>query len=149
MHLIDKHGYLRNYDFGVVGRGTGKSPSILQSSHAKPHRPRRRVSDVGTPGWRERQRDHTALSKDDTSETGFKLHNAAGKSIRAAPKDQSGKKPLKEIDLPGADVKTREGSEDADNQNMVDEIDAVAQSLSALRFVPLSVRLKPKKGLST
>lgn len=111
LHLIDKHGFPKFYNFRVVDQGIDRSNSMLKES--KSHR--RRVSTTNSPA-------DAALRRRRTSS----LQQAAP-GVESANQESS-------PDVKAAPVSLRESS-GVENGEMKE----LEKSMSALRFVPPSV----------
>lgn len=122
MHLVDKHMFPKAYDFFIVNDGLDKRRSLLRSNV-----PRRRVSAATASP------DAQKLEPADPKST------SGGAGI-ADGAEQSG--PVGGTD--GAEESRRRATLPPGGQD--DGVDNIIQSMSAMKFVPLSVRFGRGKG---
>ena len=142
LHLIDKHKYPRNYDFGMVERGIDKRISALRGAKAAPHAPRRRVSEVGDAAWQANMRDKAKGQKGHPGQKGDSFSiSSEGLDRTKEPLDHS------EEDQPSATSKSVSAQERSatTSTSASSEVDTITNGLTSLQFVPLSVRLKHRK----
>ena len=120
MHLIDKHLYPKDYDFYVVNDGIDRRSSMLRSG-----RHRRQSSATQNRAHTEK----TPRNRSHAHETNAEMEVIA-----------DGKEAPQEVSLEGSKALTPESShEDAD-------MAALVGSMSALKFVPPSVRFGHRGG---
>ena len=141
MHLIDKHGYPKDYEFRIVEWGIEGRSSLLREPKGKGRRAggRRRSltldkkveTEKGKSGAKEGKEEDTMDVDEDIK---YPAPPAALPAIREAAKAQLAAVPksMQLAEHPAVEAKT---SEDAMN------VDELAGAMSALRFVPTSVRL--------
>ncbi|KAJ5689155.1 hypothetical protein N7462_003547 [Penicillium macrosclerotiorum] len=110
MHLIDKHGFPRDYNFYIVNDGIGKQTSLLRPSSTKNNQNRRRRISIASISSAHEGRLRRRSSVSQSS-----IPSAAGQVSQNTPNGS----PLNESD----DM----------------EIDELERSMSALRFVPASL----------
>lgn len=157
LHMIDKHGYPRNYDFKLVERGIDKRSSVLRGGNAPPNGRRRRVSEVGEAGWQTAARERTAGGKNRGEQRKSANREPNERSSKAKSDLAGSKQPSASgatdgakgsVDLPGMATPAG-GSKPSQNIKTIDdEVEALNKNLSSLQFVPTSVRLKEKKRAS-
>lgn len=122
LHLVDKHLFPKSYNFRVINSGIDKRTSMLTES--KPQR--RRVSTIGAPADRvTRHRRTSSQVLENTASAGGGHDNSTS----------SGKDP-KTIDI-RAPARPDPTSDD--------QVDALTTTMSALQFVPSSVRRQNTK----
>ena len=126
-HLVDKHGYPRNYDFlavdhGIDGRRSMLRPGVDAQGHRK--------------SSRERARSGSSVSNSThvSEATSVSEHNGVAVSTEPEPV------------LPAASV-TKNRKHSGVDAN-VTSIDDLTSSLSALKMVPRSVTFGQRKGRS-
>lgn len=127
-HLVDKHGFPRNYDFfvvdgGIDGRRSMLRPGVDENGHRRSSRERGRSWSSATAGTQTTEGTSLSLPGDEAVE----VEGEADVQKATVSKPMSPKK----------------GSSTQKGGNSMDEI---ADSMSALQFVPRSVTLKNKKG---
>ena len=145
MHLIDKHGYPKDYEFRIVEWGIEGRSSLLRG-HKRMGRDgegRRRSLTVDKKAGTEKGKDGRAEDGMDVDEdVKYPAPPEAMSTIREAAKSRlASLVPKAKSPQPAVEAKT---SED------VMDVDGLAGAMSALRFVPTSVRLgktkaRPKK----
>ena len=120
MHLIDKHMFPKNYDFLVVNSGIDKRSSMLRTRHRQPSSAASR-----------------ALHRE---------HHANGGSKRSEPPEKETKKALMDPVMPSIptvvepiSTQSEKPSPPPGNPSDVD-MDGLSSQLSALKFVPPSIR---------
>ena len=153
LHLIDKHGYPRSYYFQIVETGQGKRMSLLKGGESGAGR-RRRVSDVGEAGWRDNAREKKGTTGGRTSAS-TEVHEEEGVDGSDAERDGEDGGRVKsggnERDAKDAEKgpMTRGKPIRAEMKRKPDDgVDELVNSVAALKFVPLSVRLKDMKSAS-
>ena len=124
-----------------------------------PHKPRRRVSEVGEPHWQSNVRDragdvnhgqHTPQAQDGPANQKPQEALAGAKSKFTQVKKTSTTGPNKgsqeAIELRETTRATdRDPKAPKEGAVASDDIDTITSTLSSLQFVPMSVRLKDKK----
>lgn len=110
MHLTDKHIFPKNYDFQIVNTGIDKRSSMLRS------RPRKHSSAASRAFHREQRTDSNQAPRDHHAEVANTLESPAAEKSQGS-NGSPGQSP----------------SLDAD-------VDELASTMSALKFVPPSVR---------
>jgi hypothetical protein len=123
-HLVDKHGFPRNYDFLVVNSGVDGKRSMLRpgvdaQGHRKSSRERRSSSVT-----------EQSASTEATSLSEVGVIDKAG-AMDAGEHD---------VDVPSENITTAQSKE---NANSVDEL---AASMSSLRMVPRSLTFGRRRG---
>ena len=153
LHLIDKHGYPRNYDFRIIENGIGSRISLLRGSNTNSNTRRRRVSEVGDQNWRTSGRDRGdgrgglrsrrgTVERTPKDESGINQHEhisideGAGQPIIQDDEARPGKR-----DRLDAEATEPGGKKELKNE---DEMDTLMNGMASLKFVPLSVRMKDK-----
>ena len=144
LHLIDKHGYPRHYDFRVVETGLGDRLSILRGKPAKPAGRRRRVSDVGEPQWQaggkgigtEQSRKGRRGIRDRRQEVG----STTGDDGAEADVEDQNEDSEEESSLETSRTARPSGS----SMEIKADVDTLMSGMAALKFVPTPVRLKDK-----
>lgn len=133
LHLIDKHGFPKDYDFRIVDSGFRGKNSLLRDQNQTTPQHRRRISDVGKPGWRDRlslnPRQHPVSD---------------GKSGSDHVIDHERKKDSGENVPPIVNAKHQDNL-DPTTCSEIDPVETLSKSLSSLSFVPMSIRMKNKK----
>lgn len=120
MHLIDKHMFPQDYDFYVVNDGIDRRSSMLRSGK------HRRRSSAAKIEARSRQRSLTI-------EIGVAEHEIAEKGVI--------KSKGKNANPEAGDVKVIEvGTTSPSEEKEDDEMEGLSGAMSALKFVPPSVR---------
>lgn len=136
MHLIDKHMYPKNFFFGITKDGIdGRSSLLIENGH------RRRGSSIGQSGGQKAaaaSRRHSLRSQ--TAE-------AAAAADMSTPSAQHHTAPT--------DDDVKEGSTVASNEKVAPRPESedvamagLASAMSALQFVPPSIRFGRGKGKS-
>lgn len=122
LHLVDKHLFPKSYNFRVINTGIDKRTSML----TEPKPQRRRVSTTGAPADRvTRHRRTSSQLLENSAEHGYDNSTSSGKAPRA-------------IDS---------GAPARPNTTSDDQVDDLTTTMSALQFVPSSVRRQnPKKA---
>lgn len=124
LHLIDKHLFPKSYNFRVINSGIDKRTSML----TEPKPQRRRVSTTGTPADRvTRHRRASSQLLESSAEKGY--DNST--SSETYPKTVVSRSPA----LPST--------------TMNDQVDDLTKTMSALQFVPSSVRRQNAKKATT
>lgn len=157
LHLIDKHGYPRNYDFRIVETGLGDRISLLRGKPAKSSGRRRRVSDVGEPHWQTagkakitgkgRRNRRGTLDRPSEAENTNDGDDGAEADVEDEDEDEDEEELGSEmLQTPSRSVvsKFERGSRGPKSENSSD-VDTLMSGMAALRFVPTSVRLKDRK----
>jgi len=122
MHLIDKHMYPRNYFFAVTKEGTdGRRSLLLEGGHR-----RRRSSGAAYASPKQSRRRASTLER-----------GAAGQSNRGGEA---------QAEAPAKDKSTEESKTSSADQPADTEMDGLAGALSALQFVPQSIRFGRRGG---
>ncbi|KAF2161036.1 hypothetical protein M409DRAFT_70102 [Zasmidium cellare ATCC 36951] len=129
-HLVDKHGFPRNYNFFIVNDGIDGRYSMLrrgvdENGHRKSSRERGRRDSSATVTTQTTDATSLSLASDSVVEE---------ESERARPKASIPKTRSEKKVMP---AKSKEVS-----------VDAVTKSMSSLQFVPRSVTFGKKKGKS-
>ncbi|KAK4504727.1 hypothetical protein PRZ48_002689 [Zasmidium cellare] len=129
-HLIDKHGFPRNYDFfivdtGIDGRRSMLRPGVDENGHRKSSMDRGRRGSSATTSTQTTEATSVTMASDPIAEE---------EDRPAQPKVSSPKAALSKKVMP---AKSKEVS-----------MDAVTNSMSSLQFVPRSVTFGKKKGKS-
>lgn len=150
--MIDKHKYPRNYDFRMVDRGIGRQSSMLRGGKTQPNGRRRRVSEVGDSNWQAR----VAEGKNGQRYTNPMAPTSEQPSVNAKKDRISARKVSAQAsDNRNQNQTTRwkaacpaqQGIKAFHEESTADEeIDVITSSLSSLQFIPMSVRMKDKKG---
>ena len=147
MHLVDKHGYPKEYDFRVVLTGIEKRISLLRKSGGAPASGarRRKLSDVGTVGWMEKGRERNGMAatpeSNSVSESGERdrTEDEEPENTQATPHKSQ------ETNTDRMSKVTRNFSTVRDRPRQEDGVDQLVNGVAALKFVPLSVRLRAKQ----
>jgi hypothetical protein len=127
LHLIDKHLFPKTYNFRIVDQGIDKASSMLREGR------RRRVSTTSDVHQIGRHRRHTSsqiqklIRKGDGEDSDQQDREKVAQAN--ATEEQPDKQPASN-EIPRAAGTADSGA---------DDLEAVTQSLSALRFVPASV----------
>ena len=121
MHLIDKHGYPKNYFFALTKEGVdGRRSLLLESGHRH-----RRSSTSSTL--------KETMRKANSAEKAMSSGTAASSSLASRPEEDE--------DSASDEIPNEELSEDADMADLT-------RAVSSLQFVPHSVRFGRGKGKS-
>lgn len=130
-HLVDKHGFPRNYDFLVVERGIDGRKSMLRPG----------VDEDGhRKSSRERGERGPSVATESTQAT-----EATDGSQAAVSEEGEGAGTAKGSEPPKAiQSKTEQPKSSATNTAM----DDITKSMSSLQFVPKSVTFGKRKGKS-
>jgi hypothetical protein len=128
LHLIDKHSFPKEYDFFVVNDGIDKKSSMLRSG-----RHRRRSSIMQQKIYNESRQRSATLDKDSTDAVPETI--MANAESDGAPRHNALNPTEEKV------VSTEGGNDDA-------EIDGLTGAISALRFVPPSVKFGRGRGRS-
>ncbi|KAH8731561.1 hypothetical protein GQ44DRAFT_604166 [Phaeosphaeriaceae sp. PMI808] len=161
LHCIDKHQFPRNYDFFIVKDGIDRRSSMLQPPHRRRSSALSSLGDNATAGRRRGEsvtstagegmdlvpdhedqesngNEHQGKADELTRRTPVKLRGRGGFSHahtsgrgrgRGSPTTQNVPKPT-----------------DTPSNSSVDVVDSLASSMSALQFVPHSVRVARGRG---
>ena len=127
LHLIDKHMFPRNYNFRIVDQGTDKASSMLREGR------RRRISTANDSQLVGRHRRQTSSQLQAQSTDGVR-------NTKATSNTKVTERGTRKV----APAPIQPTSADAVNKAPTADLDSLAHSLSALRFVPTSVLLKQK-----
>jgi hypothetical protein len=119
MHLIDKHAFPQDYDFYVVNDGIDRRSSMLRSGK------HRRRSSAAKIEARSRQRSGTLEST--VAENGVAATDIVRKSLSTSPVNEK-LEPDRSIVV------------DPKEERKDEEMDGLSGAMSALKFVPPSVR---------
>ena len=127
-HLVDKHGFPKNYDFrlvdhGIDGRRSMLRPGIDAQGHRKSSRERLRSSSSATEATQ--TTEATSLSDD----------NASAQQLQAAPTQSGGSSE--------ASNNTKAPTESKDG-----DLAELTTSMSSLNMVPRSITFGRRKGRS-
>jgi hypothetical protein len=147
MHCVDKHQFPKNYDFFIINDGIDRRSSMLRPTH------RRRSSAMDTSAANASRR------------RGESFASAAGDSMDVGPNEGEVKAAIQQQrELKSSHMKLRgrggfshpqgygrgRGSQERavldSRQKEADTVDSLANSMSALHFVPHSVRMARGKG---
>ena len=115
MHLVDKHLFPRHYDFFVVNDGIDKRSSMLRNRSGH----RRRSSAAARAMQREQQAKWNSFAENE--------HNPS--------LPESGT-----VELPSSTRESKAESNKAGSKAVQDDIADLTNTMSALKFVPPSVR---------
>ena len=128
LHLIDKHMFPRTYNFRIVDQGIDKAASMLRGGR------RQRVSTAqdNQPTGKHRRQALSTLHIQ-PAETG------EGKSSSKSISDDN-EITRAEVEPRNMNASSWPTTPDKSSKDLVADLDSLAQSLSALRFVPTSVR---------
>lgn len=132
LHLIDKHMFPRTYNFRIVDQGTDKASSMLSEGR------RRRVSTTNDSQLAGSHRRRTSSQLQAQCADGGVGRTQAKSNTNVGERRARKVAPDSLIALP------QSSSADAVTKGAIADLDSLADSLSALRFVPTSVRLKQK-----
>jgi hypothetical protein len=132
LHLIDKHMFPKNYNFRIVDRGTDKAFSMLREGR------RRCVSTAGDIQETGRHRRQASSRLQHQSARGSEARTNSNATSDVNEDSEAKVKPHV-LDIPKGTAARKEMSEAP-----ASEVDSLAHSLSALRFVPISVFRKQK-----
>lgn len=126
MHLIDKHMFPKDYDFYVINDGIDRRSSMLRSG-------------------RHRRRSSAAQHKIDIEDRVRRRSSIQSKTVAKGLKDESsGSVDVSEsLQSGGSDVQIAAASNDSRQDT---EMDDLSGAMSALKFVPTSVRFGRGKG---
>jgi hypothetical protein len=117
MHLIDKHMFPKDYEFYIVNDGIDRRSSMLRSG-------------------KHRRRSSAAQHMTEIEER--RRHNSALETVDASQKpSESGED--EEVKKEGAEMASNKTEKDVD-------MDGLAGAMSALKFVPPSVRFGRGRG---
>jgi len=143
LHCIDKHQFPREYDFIVVKDGIDRRSSMLIPSH------RRRSSTMssvnGAAGSPRRRRGESSASTGDTMEMDHEETQEEGET-RRYPTRLRGRGGFGGRGLAREDAAGITAPKTATTDQPTDPMDSLASSMSALKFVPHSVRVARTKG---
>lgn len=138
MHCVDKHQFPKNYDFFIINDGIDRRNSMLRPTH------RRRSSTMNSA----------------TSNAGRSTMSAAGDGMDVVPTEREDQALKQQRDTRSPHIKLRGrggfshpqgyrlGGENQDQaaQSGGDVVDSLTTSMSALHFVPHSVRMARGRG---
>jgi hypothetical protein len=126
MHLIDKHMFPKDYDFYVVNDGIDQRSSMLRSGRNR----RRSFAAQHKTEIEERTRRRASVQK---STTEYDSKAGSSRNIDSYEAPQSGGPDAEETEVPrGSQPDT--------------EMDDLSGAMSALKFIPASVRFGRGKG---
>ena len=159
LHLVDKHGYPKGYDFRIVQTGMGKKISLLKSGGGGAQScagRRRRVSEVGEAGWQESAKERNdaggtaerrsrrgTLENGQASRDGHETGYINGQRVGKDPQKQE-----PEMEVEKVSIAMEKLTKSAQQRDIDDDVDQLVNSVAALKFVPMSVRLKAGKSAS-
>ena len=132
LHLIDKHGFPRNYHFAVINSGLRERRPLLQQTKGLPAK------------LEEELNADTAARNDGTSNTSRQKAVSSEYDVSDAGEvqkqvQQSNTPSTRSIPIPVSKQDTPSSQEDAG-------LDNLNKAMSSLMFVPMSVRRKTKKN---
>ncbi|KAI4632693.1 hypothetical protein J4E80_000050 [Alternaria sp. BMP 0032] len=143
LHCIDKHQFPREYDFIVVKDGIDRRSSMLIPSH------RRRSSTMssanGAAGSPRRRRGESSASTGDTMEMDHEEAQEEGET-RRYPTRLRGRGGFGGRGLAREEAAGITATKTATTDQPTDSMDSLTSSMSALKFVPHSVRVARTKG---
>lgn len=122
-HLVDKHGFPRNYDFFVVNSGIDGRRSMLRAG-------------VDAQGHRTSSRERRSSSATEASQT------TEATSVSEAPAGESKVKSEAAVENDGGEQSKSVASE----QKAGGSVDELTSSMSALKMVPRSITFGRRKG---
>ncbi|KZM24705.1 uncharacterized protein EKO05_0007043 [Ascochyta rabiei] len=147
MHCIDKHHFPNNYDFFIINHGIDRRSSMLRPAH------RRRSSAMNatapTPGRKGGESSTTAagesmdLVQDETDEQASHPQEHTPRSVHVKLRGRGG------FSHPQAAGRGRGGHDEAARGSTtanMNPLDDLTSSMSALQFVPHSVRVARGRG---
>ncbi|KZF22542.1 hypothetical protein L228DRAFT_267938 [Xylona heveae TC161] len=158
LHLIDKHMFPKNYDFRVIDTGIDKRSSLLRSDRSNNHRPRGSAADRAA---RQTQSNGSISQKPAVEQSGSTLQSDPSMEI-----DSQSRETLSDLNAslsPEASYPPRnEESTEASlksktspfknpvptKQPVDNEMTDLTKSMSALKFIPPSVRFGRGRGRS-
>lgn len=130
LHLIDKHMFPKTYNFRIVDHGIDDIPSMLREGR------RRRVSTANdTHRLGRHRRQALSLLQSQPPNVG------EGKTDERSASNDTGNG-RRNVELHKTKGPDQASTPHASNKNPQSGLDCITQSLSALRFVPNSVRRK-------
>ncbi|KAK4997740.1 hypothetical protein LTR66_002905 [Elasticomyces elasticus] len=142
MHLVDKHGFPRNYDFLIINNGLDQRNSMLRSDAKH----RRRSSVANTALQRGRGGHARSVTATESEVREVTQLDEAGESSDTPMNDA-------QIDAAGDDMEPNSQSSDSitaepnTSKSAAPSVDSITNSMSALRFVPPSITFgRPKAG---
>ncbi|KAF2492133.1 hypothetical protein BU16DRAFT_529501 [Lophium mytilinum] len=132
LHLIDKHQFPKYYDFFVINDGLDKRNSLLRTGH------HRRRSSTATTTARARAASNANVSAEKKEKDVEELEGDEEERSSDEGEDEEEKEVEEGVPERIANVKGK-GKADAD-------VDNITASMSALKFVPKSVRFGRGRG---
>jgi hypothetical protein len=147
MHCVDKHQFPKNYDFFIINDGIDRRNSMLRPTH------RRRsstmnstISDTGR-----RRGESFACGAADSmdvvpNEEEFQAVKHQQRDSRSPYTKLRGRGGFSHPQGYGRVRGSQEKAASGSQQNDADSVDSLASSMSALHFVPHSVRMARGKG---
>ncbi|KAK3057297.1 hypothetical protein LTR09_001479 [Extremus antarcticus] len=147
-HLVDKHGFPKNYDFLVVNHGIDRSRSLLRAG----------VDEDGhRKSSRERARSDSSVEEDAgaTSSSGALANSSSPKSSSLRQANSSGVPSAAKTELSNDTMDVEAAAVDSGEKGRgatgtKPNVDELASSLSSLKMVPRSVAFgrKGRSGLA-
>ncbi|KAK4997856.1 hypothetical protein LTR66_002816 [Elasticomyces elasticus] len=120
MHLLDKHGFPRNYDVLIINDGLGQRNSMLRSDTK--HRRRSSVADAALQRGRGGHARSVTITDSEIDAAGDDMEPNSQSSVSITAKPNTSK-------------------------SAAPSVDSITESMSALRFVPPSITFgRPKAG---
>jgi len=143
MHLVDKHMFPKNYDFFIVNDGLGRRKSML-----RPEFQHRRHISAAVKSVSIEHRSTQPNGFNAPQESGSKLNADQGtpfeSSITESDGDGSGDEEENHEEhlcpMPPSSSKSSERVLTPTTSNVDDEMAVITKSMSALKFVPPSIR---------
>lgn len=149
LHCIDKHQFPRNYDFFIVNDGIDRRSSMLRS----PHRRRSSAfSSIGDGGSRRRGESFVSTAGEgmelvrDEEEDQTTTHGDGDGESRRIPVKLRGRGGFSHPAGRGRESTFKAEGTAKTTSAPADQVDGIASSLSALQFVPHSVRMAHGRG---
>jgi hypothetical protein len=159
LHCIDKHQFPRNYDFFIVNDGIDRRSSMLRPPHRRRSSAFSSLGDGNSDGARRRGASFASTSgegmdvvkdedehrdedeqeaNDGPKRNPLKLRGRGGFSHPRAPGRGGGRGISKAVATPQSSTSSSTAP--------ADPVDSLASSMSALQFVPHSVRMARGRG---
>lgn len=151
LHLIDKHGYPREYDFRIVHTGLGKRTSLLKQGRGGAQAVggrRRRVSDVGEAGWRERNGTTSGSRRSSILQSGVGKPSDESKEVDEGHENGAEAKRDQKMEVDQKpDATSQQGIQNSRAKPEVD-MNQLVDGVAALKFIPRGVQLREPKPSS-
>jgi len=143
MHLVDKHMFPKNYDFFIINDGLGKRKSML-----RPEFQHRRHISATVKSVTIEHRSKQPNRSNAPQESGSKLNTTQGTSLESSITESDGVESGSEDEdheehscpMPPSSSESSERVCTPTTSNVDDGMAVITRSMSALKFVPPSIR---------